>query len=78
MVLRFYTKKTQVIPTKREGVTAIFPNFDFILNRENQRHTFIFARNDLKLFVYNLRTIGRSDQLIDYANQNLDYLLIFN
>ena len=43
-------KKFQVILTKNEGVTAIFPNFDFILNRENQRHTFIFAQNDLKFF----------------------------
>ena len=44
-------KKSQVISTKNEGVTAIFPNFDFILNRENQRHAFIFAQNDLKFFV---------------------------
>ena len=51
MVLRFYTKKYQVISNKNEGVTAIFPNFDFILNRENQRHAFIFAQNDLKFFV---------------------------
>ena len=51
MVLRFYTKKFQVISTKNEGVTAIFPNFDFIFNRENQRHAFIFGRNDFKFFV---------------------------
>ena len=44
-------KKFQVISSKNEGMTAIFPNFDFILNRENQRHTFIFAQNDLKFFV---------------------------
>ena len=50
-------KKFQVISSKNEGVTAIFPNFDFIWNRENQRHAFIFARNDLKFFVKNLRTI---------------------
>ena len=49
-------KKSQVILTKNEGVTAIFPNFDFILNREKQCHTFIFAQNDLNFFVYNLRT----------------------
>ena len=36
---------------KSEGVTVIFPNFDYILNRENQRHGFIFACNDLKFFV---------------------------
>ena len=44
-------KKSQVILIKNEGVTAIFPNFDFILNRENQRHAFIFAQNNLKFFV---------------------------
>ena len=43
-------KKSQVILTKNEGLTAIFPNFDFILNRENQRHAFIFAQNYLKYF----------------------------
>ena len=31
-------KKSQVISTKKKDVTAIFPNFDFILNWENQRH----------------------------------------
>ena len=44
-------KKSQVISTKNEGMTAIFPNFDFIFNQENQRHAFIFAQNDLKFFV---------------------------
>ena len=28
---------------QNEGVTAIFPNLDFILNQENQCHGFIFA-----------------------------------
>ena len=28
---------------KNGGVMGIFPNFDFILNRENQHHGFIFA-----------------------------------
>ena len=36
-------KKFQVILSKNEGVTVIFTNFDFILNRENQHHGFIFA-----------------------------------
>ena len=45
------TQKSQVILSKNEGVTAIFPNFDFILNQENQCHGFIFAWNDLKFFV---------------------------
>merc|ERR1712089_30467 len=31
-------KKFQVISSKNEGLTAIFPNFDLILNRENQCH----------------------------------------
>ena len=44
-------KKFQVILIKKEGVAAIFPNFDFILNRENERVAFIFAQNDLKFFV---------------------------
>ena len=44
-------KKFEVISTKNEGVTVIFPNFDFILNRKNKRHAFSFARNDLKFFV---------------------------
>ena len=48
---QYYTQKSQVISTKNEGVTAIFPNFYLILNRENQRHTFIFAQNNLKFFV---------------------------
>ena len=37
IVPRFDTKKSQVI--------LIFPNFDFILNQENQRHGSIFAWN---------------------------------
>ena len=44
-------KQSQVISTKNEGVTAISLNFYFLLNPENQRHTFIFAQNDLKFFV---------------------------
>ncbi len=44
-------KKFQVISSKNEGVTAIFPNFDFIFNQKNQYHGFIFAFNDLKFFV---------------------------
>ena len=44
-------KKSQVILTKNEGVMAIFPNFDLILNWENQRHAFIFARNDFKFII---------------------------
>ena len=36
---------------QKEGVTASFQNLDFILNRENQCHGFIFASNDLTFFV---------------------------
>ena len=45
------TQKSQVILTKNEGVTAILPNFDFIMNPENKNHAFIFAQNDLNFFV---------------------------
>ena len=44
-------KKSQVFLTKNEGVTAIFPNFYFILHQKNQRQAFIFAPNNLKFFV---------------------------
>ena len=57
-------RKSQVISIKNEGVTAIFPNFDFILNRENQRHAFIFAQNYLKFFVQNLRTTMQKNHKI--------------
>ena len=50
-------KKSQVISTKNEGMTAIFRNFDFILYWENQCQVFIFPQNDLKFFVLHLRTI---------------------
>jgi len=45
------TKKSQVIKTKNEAVMAIFLNFDFILNNENQCQALIFAQNDLNFFV---------------------------
>ena len=44
-------KKFQVIWIKNEGVAAIFLNFDFIFNWENQCHAFILAQNDLKFFM---------------------------
>ena len=44
-------KNFQVISSKNEGVTTIFPNFDLILNLKNQGHAFIFTRNDFKFFV---------------------------
>ena len=51
MVIRFYTKKFQVISSKNEGVTLIFPIQNEIKIRKNRRHAFIFGRNDLKFFV---------------------------
>ena len=36
MVPRFYTKKISSHYEQNEGVTAIFPNFDFILNRKRK------------------------------------------
>ena len=50
-------KKSQVILTQNEGVTAILPNCNFIWNLENQCHAFIFTQNDLKFFEYNFGTI---------------------
>ena len=51
MVLRFYTNKFQVISSKNEGVTLIFPIKNKIKIRKNRRHAFIFDGNDLKFFV---------------------------
>ena len=51
MVLRFYTKNLKSFQLKIKAWRQFFPNFDLILNRENQRHAFIFAQNDLKFFV---------------------------
>ena len=56
--------KFEVILSKNKGVTEIFLNFDLILNRENQRHALMFARNDLKFFVQNLRTIMQKNYKI--------------
>ena len=50
-------KKFQVILSKHEGVTLIFPIQNEIKIWENCRHAFIFWRNDLRFFVWNLRTI---------------------
>ena len=44
-------KKFQVISSKNEGMTAIFPIQIHIENQKNRRHAFNFARNDLKFFV---------------------------
>ena len=71
MVLRFYTKKSQVISTKNEGVTAIFPNFDFILNWENQCHAFIFAQNDLNFLCNILEPQHKKIQVILSKNEGV-------
>ena len=44
-------KKFQVISSKNEGVTLIFPIQNEIIIRKNRRHAFIFGRNDLRFFV---------------------------
>ena len=48
IVLKFYTKKIQIILSKNEGMTLIFKIQNQIKIQENRRHTFIFAQNDLK------------------------------
>ncbi len=53
-------KKFQVILSKNEGVTLIFPIQNEIKIRENCRHAFIFGWNYLRFFVYNLRTITQN------------------
>ena len=44
-------KKFQVISSKNEGVTLIFPIKNKIKIWKNRRHAFIFDWNDLKFFV---------------------------
>ena len=50
-------KKIQLISSKNKAVTLIFPIQNKIKIQKNRRHAFIFARNDLRFFVQNLRTI---------------------
>ena len=44
-------KKIQVILSKNEGMTLIFPIKNEIKIRKNRRHAFIFDQNDLNFFV---------------------------
>merc|ERR1712101_8921 len=44
-------KKFQVISSKNEGVTLIFPIPNEIKIRKNRRHAFIFDQNDFRFFV---------------------------
>ena len=44
-------KKFQVILSKNEGMTLIFPIQNEIKTRENRCHAFIFSENDLRFFV---------------------------
>ena len=53
-------KKFQVISSKNEGVTLIFPIPNEIKIRKNRRHAFIFGRNDFRFFVQNLITITQN------------------
>ena len=57
-------KKSQVISSKNEGITVIFPNFDLNLNQENCHHAFISAQNNLKFFVQNFSTIMQKNYKI--------------
>ena len=43
-------KKFQVILSKNESVTLIFPIQNEIKIRENLRHVFIFGQNDLQFY----------------------------
>ena len=44
-------KKFQVILSKNEGMTLIFPIQNEIKIRKNRRHAFIFGQNDLTFFL---------------------------
>ena len=44
-------KKLKLLQSKMKAWQQFFPNFDFILNPENQHHALIFAQNYLKFFV---------------------------
>ena len=63
----------------------IFPNFDFIQNRENQSHAFIFAQNNLNSFVQNLGTITQNNYKMAivkfvsrYCKIAIKFMQIFN
>ena len=44
-------RKFQVILSKNEGVTLIFPIQNEMKIWENRRHAFFFGQNDLRFFV---------------------------
>ena len=48
---RILHKKFQVIWSKNEGMTLIFPIQNEIKIRKNRRYAFIFGQNDLRFFV---------------------------
>ena len=48
---KIWHKKFQVILSKNEAVTLIFPIQNEIQIQKNRRHAFIFGQNDLKFFV---------------------------
>jgi len=50
----------QVISSRDEGVTLIFPIKNKIKIRKNRRHSFIFDRSDLKFFVWSLGAIAQN------------------
>ena len=61
MVLRFYTKKLQVISSKNKAMTLVFPILNKIKIQKNHHQAFIFAQNRLKFFVQNLGTITQKN-----------------
>merc|ERR1712163_66634 len=50
-ISKILQKKFQVISSKNEGVTLIFPIPNEIKIRKNRRHALIFGRNDFKFVV---------------------------
>ena len=57
-------KKSQVISTKNEGVTAILPNFDFHFESGKSMSCLYFWSKLLEFFVQNFRTITQKSYKI--------------
>ena len=57
-------KKFQVISSKNEDVTLIFPIQNEIEILKNRRHAFIFGRNDLRFFCGILESLRKKDYKI--------------
>ena len=57
-------KKFQVILSKNEGMTLIFPIQNEIKIQENFRHAFIFCQNDLRFLCRILEPLGKKNYKI--------------